>query len=601
MTAYLAPQFDTQFFDGSTVAAGYKLYTYDSGTTTPKAVYSDQAGTVPHTNPIVLDANGRVTGQMWLGSGEYTFTLKTSADVMVKTWNDVAGSSTIIDSAAYDAAIRADLASTSDASKGAGMVGYQQAGAGAVARTAQSKLRESVSVLDYGADPTGTADSAAAIQAAVDSISTTTAGAGPGGLVYIPAGTYRIETQIDLPYGVSIKGAGGTASILRCYDCDGLNFIKTVEDNDMQTVEDIGLIALSGTNRVGILASAGTWPTSQNDGFYINRVKITGFDVGIYFTNAWQSVITNCLITQVNKAVWLADHATLVTVADNQFVREGGGAGAATNIGVEMSGLDLEANEVRNNFIYGFAVAVKMSDPWSAVVASNTILTVAPNAGGATLIGIDFTTVKEHLNIFDNVIESAGQVLDTVIGIYGRPLSGPSGGATVIQNNRIFDDYGVMTTGIGIQINTPSDTWQNNVTIQNNNVLRFTTYDIAAYNPNAITIQNNRLESTGPTYSLYVSGSIYPPCVIQNNWCVKAVQIEPTEMAQGKALVEHNYANATYRAVDMFKVGSAPTTGTWQQGDIVWNVFATAGGFAGWICTTAGTPGTWKTFGVIAA
>jgi hypothetical protein len=51
----------------------------------------------------------------------------------------------------------------------------------------------------------------------------------------------------------------------------------------------------------------------------------------------------------------------------------------------------------------------------------------------------------------------------------------------------------------------------------------------------------------------------------------------------------------------MFKVGSAPTTGTWQQGDIVWNVFATAGGFAGWICTTAGTPGTWKTFGVIAA
>ena len=36
MTAYLSPVFDTRSFDGSTVAAGYKLYTYDSGTTTPE-------------------------------------------------------------------------------------------------------------------------------------------------------------------------------------------------------------------------------------------------------------------------------------------------------------------------------------------------------------------------------------------------------------------------------------------------------------------------------------------------------------------------------------------------------------------------------------
>ena len=46
---------------------------------------------------------------------------------------------------------------------------------------------------------------------------------------------------------------------------------------------------------------------------------------------------------------------------------------------------------------------------------------------------------------------------------------------------------------------------------------------------------------------------------------------------------------------------AAPTDGTWQVGDIVWNTSATAGGTVGWICTTAGTPGTWKTFGAIAA
>jgi hypothetical protein len=44
---------------------------------------------------------------------------------------------------------------------------------------------------------------------------------------------------------------------------------------------------------------------------------------------------------------------------------------------------------------------------------------------------------------------------------------------------------------------------------------------------------------------------------------------------------------------------AAPTTGTWVQGDIVFNRDPTAGGFIGWVCTTGGTPGTWKTWGVI--
>jgi hypothetical protein len=48
--------------------------------------------------------------------------------------------------------------------------------------------------------------------------------------------------------------------------------------------------------------------------------------------------------------------------------------------------------------------------------------------------------------------------------------------------------------------------------------------------------------------------------------------------------------------------GSAiPSTGSWGRGAIVWNVSASAGGFAGWICVAAGTPGTWKTFGAISA
>jgi hypothetical protein len=46
---------------------------------------------------------------------------------------------------------------------------------------------------------------------------------------------------------------------------------------------------------------------------------------------------------------------------------------------------------------------------------------------------------------------------------------------------------------------------------------------------------------------------------------------------------------------------AAPTTGEWARGDIVYNRSPSAGGNVGWICVTAGTPGTWKAFGSIAS
>ena len=47
--------------------------------------------------------------------------------------------------------------------------------------------------------------------------------------------------------------------------------------------------------------------------------------------------------------------------------------------------------------------------------------------------------------------------------------------------------------------------------------------------------------------------------------------------------------------------GAAPVSGTYAEGDIVWDTSPSAGGHIGWVCVTAGTPGTWKTFGAITA
>lgn len=46
---------------------------------------------------------------------------------------------------------------------------------------------------------------------------------------------------------------------------------------------------------------------------------------------------------------------------------------------------------------------------------------------------------------------------------------------------------------------------------------------------------------------------------------------------------------------------AAPATGTWKRGDRILNTVPAAGGFVGWVCVTAGTPGTWKGYGSIEA
>ena len=49
-----------------------------------------------------------------------------------------------------------------------------------------------------------------------------------------------------------------------------------------------------------------------------------------------------------------------------------------------------------------------------------------------------------------------------------------------------------------------------------------------------------------------------------------------------------------------FMVGAGiPDSGSFKQGDIVWNDTPIATGYVGWICVKSGTPGEWKPFGKI--
>lgn len=120
--------------------------------------------------------------------------------------------------------------------KRAGMttIGFTQAGTGAVLRTAQAKMRDVVSVKDFGATGDGVTDDAAAIQAAVNA-------ATANQTIYFPPGTYAVGASgiaVTNKTGVTLLGDG--AIIL-------ITAISTLTTN-----LGVATIRLSGCTRSGV-------------------------------------------------------------------------------------------------------------------------------------------------------------------------------------------------------------------------------------------------------------------------------------------------------------------------------------------------------------
>lgn len=134
-------------------------------------------------------------------------------------------------------------------------VNYNPAGTGAVQRTVQSKLREYVSVVDFGADPTGATDSTLAIQRALDSIPNgansyapgkTSGGAGRVRLLF-PSGDYVVSGVLDCSQRDYVQiESDGRATIYS----SSTSYILDMSSTDHCVVKNIALY--STTARVGI-------------------------------------------------------------------------------------------------------------------------------------------------------------------------------------------------------------------------------------------------------------------------------------------------------------------------------------------------------------
>ena len=96
------------------------------------------------------------------------------------------------------------------------------------------------------------------------------------------------------------------------------------------------------------------------------------------------------------------------------------------------------------------------------------------------------------------------------------------------------------------------------------------------------------IETTDPIFihsNVFKGQSVYR---IDN--AMKAFLLEPIKNASGDSRMEFNVQTVLTKP---------PTSGTWTNGDIVWNKEPGVGRYMGWVCTLSGTPGTWKGFSLI--
>jgi len=80
-----------QFFDNNGVPlAGGLIYTYQAGSSTLLTTYTTVNGTIPNSNPIILDSAGRSPNEIWMQTGySYKFILQTSTGITLQTLDNL--------------------------------------------------------------------------------------------------------------------------------------------------------------------------------------------------------------------------------------------------------------------------------------------------------------------------------------------------------------------------------------------------------------------------------------------------------------------------------------------------------------------------------
>ena len=264
MTVALSPLFvGYQILNHSGLPnAGGFIYVYQAGTSTPATTYTDSSGTIANTNPIQLDAAGYIPDQIWVDSGSsYKFVVESATGTVLGTYDNIPGWSAL-------------------------NIGFSVSATSPAGTVARALVDRGICVTDapFNADPTGVADSTAALQAAVN------AAIAAKCRLYVSKGSYLVSGVITASSPVWISGAGKYVTTIKTAQANASIFSFSGQSCELTDMTLQGPVA----------PTSGALITTSCISEVLSRLRLSNYYYGIVgsgTTGDWNGVDLNVAAT----------------------------------------------------------------------------------------------------------------------------------------------------------------------------------------------------------------------------------------------------------------------------------------------------------------
>lgn len=476
-----------------------------------------------------------------------------------------------------------------------------------------------------------------------------------GQVLELPAGTFTLSAMVDVPQGVGVFGvpgrtvinfSGARSAFQLAAGADrntfyGLTFVGTIPVNGIgTTLEQVAINTLASSAAAPVTRLHIERCTFNNiEGCAVRIKHLREFSVvnnqfsrygyaGLAVYSGLNGLVQGNSFTGTNVLPSYAPNSYAafastyepdgeVGTADsprsadirfvNNFVQNQAWEGFDTHVGERISFIGNQFLNCSGNAIA--AVGVGSQSPLGCrdiVIASNVI--TGPSVQGVARMGI---VLRGQATGIAGAERATGTITGNVIKWVGEDVSTVSGGI-------------VVANGLGVTVsgNSISEVRSNGVVIQDSP---------------GTTVTGNVIKdvwrTSGTATAVYVSrvADITTDVTLTGNRMVRGRLVIGTDIPTGSSVNTAGYAGTNSNTVTVYQesnffpdgtlfsgsmnhVGSGPRgtqrwwgTGppsagvrTWTLGDQIINAAPTAGGYIGWICITAGNPGTWRAYGLIA-
>jgi len=445
----------------------------------------------------------------------------------------------------------------------------------------------------------GTNDDTEGIQAAIDAVY-----AMGGGIVFFPAGTYKVTSTLNLKSGVTLCGAGREVAIIKRTTSAASGGARVIQNASYGGEYDENMVIRDLTIQ-GYYDPAGSAQHHCIGFWNVRNVRVVNCKLqdasgdGILARNAENAVFEYNEIYHCGRN-GISPTSGSFTIRRNHISEITGDTGPG-------SGIDAEPNNVSEKLI------IRIEDNIiTGTIGGNGIVLadLHTDTDGTTMISGTISGNKIESGYRGIYLKSSNSIQAQAITIEGNEIDGANHACVIEGMNGVSIHRNYLKAGSGSYFGLSFTS--HDLSITGNVIVGAGYYSLLADGAKRARIIGNIVLSNPAILKNTIN------CIVQNN-VFKPEGLQVWGAAAEGNIIAHNDFSATTtpisyaldadsdKQIEFNNRGlsslrfddNVPASGTWAQGDIVFNRGATAGGKVGWVCVEGGSPGTWKPFGVI--